>query len=101
MQIEIENHEDQPSAVTLAVLLTDSALPGKPTLHLEQQVLKATLPDRDRPKGTPSFETLRFEIPAHAKIRKFDEITVILLRDIGPALVGPKIAIQQFQFLPR
>jgi hypothetical protein len=101
MQVEIENSEDEPRAVALAVLLTDSTLPGKLTLDLGQQVLKTTLPDHDRLKGSPSFETSRFAIPAHAKIRKFDEITVMLLPDIGPALVGPKIAIQQFQFLPR
>lgn len=101
MQVEVENREDEPSAVVLAVLLTDSTLPGKPTLHLGQQVLKTTLPDQGKLKGSPSFETLRFAVPAHAKVRKFDEITVMLLRDMGPALVGPKIAIQQFQFLPR
>ena len=101
MQVEIENREDEPRAVALAILLTDSTVAGKPTLHLGQQVLKTTLPDHERLKGSPSFETLRFAIPAHAKMRKFDEITVMLLPDIGPALVGPRIAIQQFQFLPR
>ncbi len=101
IQVEIENREDEPRAVALAVLLTDSTGPGKPTLHLDQQVLKTTLPDHDRLKGSASFETLRFAIPAHSKIRKFDEITVMFLSDIGPALVGPRIAIQQFQFLPR
>jgi hypothetical protein len=101
MQVEIENREDEPRAVALAVLLTDSTVPGKPAVYLGQQVLKTTLPDHDRLKGSPSFETLRFAVPAHAEIRKFDEITVMLLPDIGPALVGPRIAIQQFQFLPR
>jgi hypothetical protein len=101
MQVEIENREDEPRAVALAVLLTDSTVPGKPRLHLGQQVLKTTLPDHDRLKSSPSFETLRFAIPMHAKIRKFDEITVMLLPDIGPAFVGPKIGIQQFQFLQR
>ena len=59
------------------------------------------MPDHDGLKGSPSFEMLRFAIPEHAKIRKFDEITVTLVPDIGPSLVGPRIAIQQFQFLPR
>jgi hypothetical protein len=47
------------------------------------------------------FETLRFSVPAGARIGKFDEITVMLVPDIEHALVAPKIAIQQFQLLPR
>ena len=101
MQVEIENREVEPRAVALAVLLTDSTDPGKTTLHLGQQVLKTTLPDYDRLRGMSSFETLRFAIPARASIRKFDEITVMLLPNSGHALVGPRIAIEQFQFLPR
>jgi hypothetical protein len=101
MQVEIENREGEPNAVALAVLLTDSTAPGKPTLYLGQQVLKTTLPDHVGVKGAPSFETIRFEIPTHARIRSFDEINVVVVPDVGPALVGPKIAIQQFQLFPR
>ena len=101
MQVEIENREVEPRAVALAVLLTDSTILDRPMLSLGKQVLKTTLPDHDRLQNSSTFETLRFAIPAHAKIRKFDEITIMLLPDIGPAIVGPKIAIEQFQFLPR
>jgi hypothetical protein len=101
IQVEIESREDQPKAVALALLLADSTSAGNQTLYLGQQVLKSTLPDRVGGKGSSSFETLRFEIPELAKIRKFDEITVMLLPDVGPAITGPKIAVQQFQLFPR
>jgi hypothetical protein len=48
-----------------------------------------------------AFQTIRFPIPAAAKIRKFDEITVMLLSDELRARVGPKIAIREFQLFPR
>jgi len=101
IEVEIENRESEATAVALAVLLADSTAPGKPKLYLGQQVLKTTLPDHFAVLGSPNVETLRFEIPSPAKIRKFDEITVMLLPDAGPALVGPKIAVRQFQLFPR
>ncbi len=42
-----------------------------------------------------------FEIPVRAKIRKFDEITVTFLPDPMNIDVGPKIAVQDFELLPR
>lgn len=101
IEVEIENRESEATAVALAVLLADSTSPGKPKLYLGQQVLKTTLPDHFAVLGSPNVENLRFEIPSQAKIRKFDEITVILLPDGGPALVGPKIAVRQFLLSPR
>jgi hypothetical protein len=45
---------------------------------------------------------LRFFIPAgERKIRRFDEITVMFLSDLGPFEVGPQIAIEQFSLIPR
>jgi hypothetical protein len=54
-------------------------------------------------KPAPVIETLEFTVPEAAKIRKFNEITVMLLsdRDIDSAHVGPKIGVRQFQLFPR
>jgi hypothetical protein len=52
-------------------------------------------------KPAPTVETLEFAIPAIAKIRQFNEITVMLLADSESAHVGPKIAVRQFQIFPR
>jgi hypothetical protein len=46
-------------------------------------------------------EVLRFPISVRANIRRFDEITVILLTDVEHFQVGPKVAIQQFEPVPR
>jgi hypothetical protein len=101
MQVEIANRDNEPGVVALAILLTDSTAPGKPSLYVGQQPLETTQPGRFFIKSSPAYESLRFAIPARASIRKFDEITVMLLPDIEHALVGPRIAIQQFQLFPR
>jgi hypothetical protein len=36
-----------------------------------------------------------------ASLRKFDEITVMLLPDFEHSTIGPKIAIEQFELFPR
>jgi hypothetical protein len=101
LEVDVANRDNRPGAITLAVLVADSTAPGKPTLYLGQQPLATTEPRAFLVKNSPVYESLRFAIPPQAKLRKFDEITVLLLPDIEHALVGPKIAIQQFQLYPR
>jgi hypothetical protein len=83
------------------VLLRDSTNPRKPGLYLGQLPIESTQPIHFTFKTAPVFETLRFEVPAHASLRRFDEITVMLLPDVNHALIGPKIAIREFQLMPR
>jgi hypothetical protein len=99
----------------MAVLLTDSSTQGKPDLYLGQKAIRSRqlepnaidLAPTTGPsaglKPAPVVETFEFPIPLTAKIRKFNEITVMLLSDgdIDSAHVGPKIAVRQFQVFPR
>jgi hypothetical protein len=97
IQIAIENRDPQPAAISMAILLTDSTLPGKPTFSLGQKSLAS-------PASTgsmPHHETLSFSVPAHASLHKFDQITVSLFPDMRRALVAPKVAIEQFEVFPR
>lgn len=101
IQVEIENRDNRIGAMALAVLLTDSAASGRPTLYLGQQAVLSAEPSRFTYKTASVFETLHFAVPARAKLRRFDEITVMMLPDVEHALVGPKIAIGQFRLFPR
>ncbi len=101
VQVEIENRDNRIGVIALAVLLTDAASPKNSTLYLGQQSIVSTEPEHFSYKSGPVFETLRFFVPASAKMRRFDEITVMMLPDIEHALIGPKIAIKQFQLFPR
>jgi hypothetical protein len=40
-------------------------------------------------------------VPPNASLRKFNEITVMFLPDFEHTFVAPKIAIVQFDLLPR
>jgi len=48
-----------------------------------------------------AFKALRFLIPDHSAIRKFDEITVELIPDVEHSLIAPELAIEQFHLFPR
>jgi hypothetical protein len=101
MEVQIRNRDNLPGEVSLAILLRDSTAHRGSALFLGHQPIESTERTHFTLKTTPVYETLRFTVPAHAEIQKFDEITVLLLPDIEHALVGPKIAIQQFQLFPR
>jgi hypothetical protein len=107
IQVEIENRDDHLGSIQMAVLLSDSSTGGNSELYLGQQPIPSkqleltSIDSAPLVKPAPAFETLEFTIPPTAKIRKFNEITVMLLSDESRALVGPKIAIRQFQLFPR
>jgi hypothetical protein len=100
IQVAIENRDNRHGAIALGVLLTDSASAGEPAVFLGQQPVVSSQPGSFSVKSSPVDESLRFPVPSHAKIRRFDEITVIFLPGIEHYQVSPKIAIQQFEILP-
>lgn len=100
IQLGILNRDNRPGQIDLAVLLADSASPAN-QLYLGRQPVVTSQPDHFSVKSTPAAETLRFPIPAPAKIRKFDQITVMFFPDDVNYDQGPKVAIQQFQLIPR
>jgi hypothetical protein len=101
IQVEIENRDNRIGFIALAVLLTDSTSSKKTTLYLGQQAITSTKPENFSYKTNSLFETLRFPLPASVKMRRFDEITIMMLPDVEHALEAPKIAIKQFRLFPR
>lgn len=100
IQVGILNHDNRPGAINLAILLGDSAQPGN-QLYLGQQTIASSLPAGFTQKSAPASETLKFPIPTPAKLRKFDQITVMFLPDESNYDTGSKVAIDQFQLMPR
>jgi hypothetical protein len=100
IQVGILNRDNRPGAINLAILLSDSAQPGN-QLYLGQQIIASSLPGSFAQKSAPVSETLKFQIPTPAKLRKFDEITVMFLPDESNYDTGSKVAIDQFQLIPR
>ncbi|MGC2403826.1 MAG: hypothetical protein WA510_28795, partial [Acidobacteriaceae bacterium] len=101
IQIALENYDNAPGIVALGVLLTDSTSIGKPSLYLDQHTIVSTEPGRFTIKSSAVPEVLRFRMPASAKIRQFDEITLVFFPDTERPYTAPKIAIKQFDLIPR
>jgi hypothetical protein len=101
IEVDIQNRNDSPGAIALAVFLGDSSAPGNPSLYLGQQPVISSQRGYFSAGSLPADVKLRFTIPDRATIRRFDEITVLFLPDAEQYEVAPKIAIQDFNLLPR
>jgi hypothetical protein len=101
IQVTIKNHDNIPGRIALGVLLTDSTSIGKPTLYLDQQPVMSTEPDHFSVKSSPIEEVLRFAVPNRPRIDRFDEMTVFFFSDTERARTGARIAIQEFELIPR
>ena len=101
IHVTIENHDNIPGRIAIGVLLTDSTSIGKPTLYLDQQPVMSTEPNHFSVKSSPVQEVLRFPVPNHARIDRFDELTVIFFPETERAKAAAKIAIQEFELIPR
>jgi len=99
--VGIENFDNTAGEISLGVLLTDGAATKVSTVYLGEQSIVSSQSEHFALKRAPVFETLHFTIPTHTQIRKFDEITVLVLPGVEHALNAPKIAIQNFELYPR
>jgi hypothetical protein len=101
IRVTVENGDNAPGILALGVLLTDSTSLGKPTLYLDQRTVVSTEPGHFAIKSSPVPEVLSFPVPTHSRIQQFDEITVIFFPDTVRPYRGAKIAIKQFDLVPR
>jgi hypothetical protein len=101
IEVGIENSDNKAGSISLALLLTDRTAPQRPELSLGQQPIVSTEPGHFSFKRSPVYETVHFSVPPIASIKKFNEITVLVLPDIEHTFVAPKVAIVQFQLFPR
>jgi hypothetical protein len=101
IDVEVLNRDNRPGTVALGVLLKDSGARSKPTIYLGQQPVVSSEPEHFTIKTSPEGEVLRFTVPESGKIRKFDEITVMFFPDGANFEKGPKMALQQFELVPR
>ena len=101
IEVEIDNRDNKAGAISLALLLTDGTSSRSRTFYVGQQPILSTEPGHFYFKPSPVTETLRFYVPENAKLRSFNEMTVQILPDVEHEFVAPKIAIVQFQIIPR
>lgn len=101
IRLTVRSRERTSAPFQIALWLTDESAPGKPTLELGQQTLTSSLPDAQFDHAAAATEVLHFAVPAHARLRRFNQMTVVFLSDTAYAERAPKIALQQFELLPR
>jgi hypothetical protein len=101
MNITVLNRDNQPGLLSIGVLLTDSASPGRPALDLGVQPLVSSQPDHFQVKSVSVPETLRFTVPSPSRSRRFDGITILILPDENRMEMGAKVAIDHFDLVPR
>jgi hypothetical protein len=101
IEVGIENMDNRPGAISLALLLTNRLSGKGETLYLGEQPLVSAQPGRFSIKTEPVFETLRFAVPANSKVRDFSQITMMVMPDVEHRYIAPKIAIQEISLFPR
>lgn len=101
ISVSIDNRDNAPGQISIGLLLTDSSSPHRSTLYLGERAIESSLPIHFSIKLAPVTETLKFSLPAHARIRQFDEITFIVNSDPERLQNGAKIAIEELELMPR
>jgi hypothetical protein len=97
IRVEVENRETEPGSIVLAVWLKSSSAADARAVYLGEQPITSA----GTVNGSPVAETLAFAIPAVGKVRAFDQISVMMLPESGHQQVGPRVAIEQFEVVPR
>jgi hypothetical protein len=101
VQVEVENSDNTRGPIELGVELADTSAPGKPSLSLGRQFVPSSEPGRFFIKISPADEVLRFPVPSQATIRQFNQIKVVYFSGAEHWQLGAKIAVEQFELLPR
>lgn len=101
IQVELENRDNRAGEFALAMVITDTSAPGRPSLYLGQQPIVSSQPGRFTVKSSSVRETLHFPIPTHSALRRFDEITLVVMSEPMRFDMGARIAIEQFELEPK
>jgi hypothetical protein len=98
LRIELLNGDDRPSPIRVELRLA-TRRPGSPLSLGIVTIPFSQLQPISRSRA-PVPESLEFSMPAAARTRLFDEITVVIKAPPDNTLAGSKIAIQNFVLVP-
>jgi hypothetical protein len=100
MRIDLLNGDDRPGPIRIELLLRDTSAKSGSTLLLGSIAIPSSQLEHIALNRPPVPESLRFQMPAKAHGRRFDEITVVIKPSSERALAGSKIAILNFVLVP-
>jgi hypothetical protein len=101
IQVTLKNRDRRPGRIALGIVVTDSTAAGKTSLYLGEKPILSSGPTHPSAEFSREGELITFQVPTSAKIHQFDEITVLFFPDTERSTVGSRIAIQQFELIPR
>jgi hypothetical protein len=101
VQVTVENRDNVRGMIAVGVVLADASAADKPTVSLGEQTILSSQPDQFAVKLAPVYEVLRFAVPDSAALRKFNQITVDYYSGPEHWQLGARVAIDQFELIPR
>jgi hypothetical protein len=100
IDLALTNADTRPGVVSVALMLNDSASPGKPGVMLRAQAIPSSEAD-PIPVRPPVKETLHFAIPPSHTQSTFNEISVYFILSPRHARAGAKVSIDSFELIPK
>jgi hypothetical protein len=100
IDLMILNADNIPGGISISLVLTDSTVRGSASETLSSRNVKSSEPPIFSLSRPPVEETLRFIIPARVRIKRFDELSVVLQPSLERSLGGVKISVREFRLLP-
>ncbi len=100
IQLAIRSTDSHPVFITLELILTNTTLPGRPSLSLGNARIVTDVDRRQDDHAPPMQEILSFDVPRGPEIREFDEATIRFHRAFEPDR-SSRVSIDRFVFVPR
>jgi hypothetical protein len=100
IRVELLNGDDRTGAIQIEVLLSNTSAKSRSAISLGSIPIPSSELHHIPLDRAPVPESLRFRIPAAARGRRFDEITVVLKPGSERNLGNSKIAVQDFVLIP-
>ena len=100
INVTVTNADNRAGRIDLALVLSDTESPTGRSVTLGDAPVLSSETMRATARA-PITETLHFRVPPAAPIHRFDEINVILQPSAERSHFGAKIAVDQFELVPR
>ncbi len=100
IDLTILNADNIPGDISISLMLIDSTIRGSASQTLGSHNVKSSEAPIFSLSRPPVEETLRFIIPARVRIKRFDELKVVLQPSLERSLGGVKISVREFRLLP-
>ena len=101
IRVTVRNAEREAGTITLEVLLRDEGQKGGASLSLGRVLIPSSeIGAGSGPGGARAEEVLSFTIPPQGKVRRFDEIVVMIQPTGARARRGAHVAVESFELVP-